>query len=150
MRIATFLALLLAAVTALAQERGVFVEDIDRNVNACTNFFDYANGAWRAANPIPPAMTRWSRRWAAGELSKEQLRAILDELSRRDDWPKGSIDQQITDFYRSCTDEKRINALGIEPLRPMLAEINRVRTRAALQDAIARLHDLRISVPFSV
>src|SRR5687768_10041020 len=107
MRIAVFFALLLAALTAVAQERGVFVEDIDKNANACTNFFDYANGAWRAANPIPPAMTRWSRRWATGELSKEQLRVILDDVSKRDDWPKGSIDQQIRDFYVSCMDEQR-------------------------------------------
>ena len=56
------------AVAATAQQRGVYLEDIDKSVNACTNFFDYANGAWRKANPIPASMTRWSRRWAAALL----------------------------------------------------------------------------------
>jgi putative endopeptidase len=150
MRNTSLAILLLLTLSASAQERGVYVEDIDKSANACTNFFDYANGAWRAANPIPPAMTRWSRRWAAGELSKEQLRAILDETSKRDDWPKGSVDQQIGDFYRSCMDEKRINALGAKPIQPLLEEIDRVTTRAALQQMISRLHELRIFVPFSV
>src|SRR5688572_13080376 len=45
-------------------------------------------------------------------------------------------------------DEKRINALGWQPIAPLLADIERVKTRAALQDMIARLHDLALLVPF--
>jgi putative endopeptidase len=149
MRLTALLSLLLTF-AAVAQERGVFLEDIDRNANACTNFFDYANGAWRAANPVPPSQTRWSRRWASGELSKEQLKTILEEVSQRSDWPKGSVDQLIADYYGSCMDEKRINSLGIEPIRPVLADIDRLRSRAALQPTIAKLHELSLFVPFSV
>src|ERR1700691_2307478 len=88
-----FAATLTAQTTPPAQsqpEHGVFVGDIDRKVDACTNFYDYANGAWRTANPIPASMQRWSRRWAAGEQSKEQLRTLLDDESKRKDWPKGT------------------------------------------------------------
>lgn len=151
MRILIALLLLTTSLTAqTTAQRGVFTEDIDRGANACTNFFDYANGAWRKANPIPAAMTRWSRRWASGELSKEQLRAILEEVSQRKDWPKGTIDQQIADFYGSCMDEKRINERGVRPIQPLLDDIGRVTTRAALQEAIAKLHDLSLFVPFAV
>jgi len=149
MRLRAFLSLVLALPLA-AQERGVFLEDINRNVDACTNFFDYANGAWRAANPIPASMTRWSRRFAAGELSKDQLRVILDEISAKRDWPKGSIDQQIGDFYGSCMDEQRVNVLGIKPIQPLLDRIDGIRTRAQLQDVIAELHALSVFVPFNV
>src|SRR5687767_6358233 len=136
MRILTLLACMLAAATALAQERGVFVEDIDRNANACTNFFNYANGAWRNANPIPAAMTRWSRRWASAELSKDQLHTILEEATKNTGAPKGSVDQQIRDFYVSCMDQERINALGYKPIQPILSEIGRVHARAQLQEMI--------------
>ncbi|HYC60934.1 MAG TPA: M13 family metallopeptidase [Thermoanaerobaculia bacterium] len=149
----TPLASLLLSAALLAQpapQRGVFTEDIDRTVDACTNFFDYANGAWRKANPIPASMQRWSRRWASGELSKEQLRTILDDLSQRKEWPTGSVDQQITDFYGSCMDEQRINELGIKPIQPLLGEIDKIRTRAQLQQMIARLNDLSVSAPFIV
>jgi endothelin-converting enzyme/putative endopeptidase len=150
----TPLATLLLSATLLAQtpaeQRGVFVEDIDRGADACSNFFDYANGAWRKANPTPASMQRWSRRWASGELSKEQLRTILDDLSKRNDWPKGSIDQQITDFYGSCMDESRINELGTKPIEPLLADIDKVRTRAQLQQMITRLGDLQVISPIGV
>ena len=147
---ATILLVFSLTVVAQTPQRGVFVEDIDKSANACTNFYDYANGAWRAANPIPPAMTRWSRRWASGELSKEQLHTILEESAKRSDAPKGSVDQQIRDFYVSCMDEKRINALGYTPIEPLLDDIARVQSRAQLQDMISRLHDLRLFVSFRV
>src|SRR5215212_8877106 len=122
MRKAIFiLSLLFTTLTLTAQtQRGIFAQDIDKSADACTSFFDYANGAWRKANPIPASMSRWSRRWAAGEQNKEQLRAILDELSQRHDYAKGSIDQQITDFYGSCMNEQRINELGAKPVEPLL------------------------------
>jgi endothelin-converting enzyme/putative endopeptidase len=147
----TTLALLLLATTLSAQtEHGVFMQDIDTKADACTNFFDYANGAWRAANPIPASMQRWSRRWAAGEQSKEQLRTLLDDESKRTDWPKGSIDQQISDFYSSCMDQKRIDALGTKPIRPLLNEIDAIRTNADLQKVFAELHDLQIYPSFGL
>src|SRR5512140_1275196 len=77
-------------------QRGIEAGDIDRNARPCTDFHQYANGAWRAANPIPPSMGSWSRRWQAGEQNKDQLKTILDDLSKRKDWPKGSVEQLIT------------------------------------------------------
>ncbi|HVR38351.1 MAG TPA: M13 family metallopeptidase [Thermoanaerobaculia bacterium] len=149
-----YTALILLLATSLAaqtpQEHSVYVGDIDRNANACENFFDYANGAWRAANPIPASMNRWSRRWAAGELSKDQLRAILDDVSKKKDWPKGSVDQQISDFYGSCMDEKAINELGAKPIQPLLADIDKIKDTASLQQMFVRLHDLGTFVPFGV
>jgi putative endopeptidase len=93
-------ALLAAATTASAGAvHGIHPEDINRNGDACTDFFDYANGAWRQQNPIPSYMDRWSRRWQSGEVNKEHVRDILAELSAKTDWPKGSAGQLAGDFY---------------------------------------------------
>jgi endothelin-converting enzyme/putative endopeptidase len=150
MKVTIVLAALLATASLTAQEqRGVYAGDIDKNADACTNFFDYANGAWRAANPIPSSMDRWSRRWAAGEQSKEQLRTLLDDETKRHDWPKGSVDQQISDFYSACMDESRINALGIKPIEPLLHEIAAIKTRVELQQMIAKLQSMEINASFN-
>ena len=61
--------------------KGVEVGDIDRKADPCNDFFAYSNGRWRAENPIPASMPRWSRRWAAGEATKEQLREILEQAA---------------------------------------------------------------------
>ena len=63
-------------------------------------------------------MTRWSRRWAAGEAVKDQLNGILDQVSARTDWPKGSVEQLIGDHYAACMDEKHVEALGVRRSSP--------------------------------
>jgi endothelin-converting enzyme/putative endopeptidase len=150
----TAVATLLFAAALSAQtppaEHGVFLEDIDRKVDACTNFFEYANGAWRAANPIPPSMQRWSRRWASGEQNKDQLRTLLEDVSQRHDWPKGSVDQQISDFYSACMDESRVNALGSKPIQPLLRRIAAMKSSADLTDVLSTLHALQMNAAFGL
>ena len=134
------LCVFLACIAALGQtaQKGVEAADIDRKADPCNDFFQYANGAWRASNPIPASMQRWSRRWASGELAKDQLKEILDDASKKTDWPKGSIEQQIGDYYGACMNEKRLNELGIKPIQPMLAEIDAIKTSADVQKMIGR------------
>src|SRR5262245_6118955 len=138
------------AEAADAPLHGVYTEDIDRSADPCTDFFAFANGAWRAENPIPSSMVRWSRRWAAGEAAKDQLKVILDELSAKTSWPAGSVEQLIGDHYAACMDEARIDALGLKPVAPLLAEIDAIRDAAGVQKMISRFHDLGIGVPFSL
>jgi endothelin-converting enzyme/putative endopeptidase len=95
-------------------------------------------------------MVRWSRRWAAGEAVKDQLNAILDEVSARTDWPKGSVEQLIGDHYGACMDEAGVEKLGLEPVKPLLAEIEALSGIAGVERMIARFHELGIGVPFSL
>ena len=133
----------LSATLAQAQSgtlRGIEVADINRSVDACSDFFEFGNGKWRAENPIPAAMPRWSRRWAAGEAAKDRLHEILDQVSAIPAQPKGSVEQLIGDFYGACTDQATINSLGAKPILPLLAEIDQIRDVAAVQRMIARFH----------
>jgi putative endopeptidase len=135
--------------TAVAQH-GVYAADLDRSAEPCTDFFQFANGAWRKQNPIPASMPRWSRRWEAGEKAKDRLKEILDEVSAKRDWPAASVEQLIGDFYGACMDQARIDRRGAEPLKPLLAEIAQMREPPDLGRVIAALHAVGITVPFSV
>src|ERR1700682_1588199 len=146
---------LLAACSAVvlgqtSAQHGIQPGDIDRTADPCTDFFQYANGAWRAQNPIPASMSRWSRRWQAGELSTAQLQTILEEVSKRHDWQTGSVEQQIGDFYGACKDESRANKLGLTPIQPLLADIDKMKNTADVQRMVRRLHELFIFVPFAL
>ncbi len=143
-------ATIVAAPTTLAGSAGVETTDLLRSVDPCTDFYEYANGSWRRDNPIPASMDRWSRRWQAGETSKERLRDILDSVSTRRDWPKGATEQQIGDFYASCMDGAGRESAGLFPLRPLIAEIHAARTAADVQRLIRSLHAMSIAVPFGV
>lgn len=149
--LSSFAIVVLLSSSVFAQgSKGVQVGDIDTSVAPCTDFFEYANGAWRKANPIPPSMVRWSRRWAAGELSKDRLHEILEQAAAKRDLPAGSPERLIGDFYAAGMDEARINALGAEPIRPWFADIDKLKSPADVQAMIRRFHDIGIGVPFTL
>src|SRR5438067_13584281 len=79
---------------------GVYVGDINKSVNPCVNFFDYANGAWRKQNPIPASMVRLSRGRESGETNKDVLHGIVDETAAQSGSAKGGCtDQRVGDYY---------------------------------------------------
>jgi putative endopeptidase len=130
------------------QQHGVNVADIDRTADPCNDFYAYANGAWRAANPIPAGKPRWSRRVIARETNRAKLQSLLEEISARTDWPAGSAEQLIGDYYASCMNEASADAAGLAPIAPVIASIASVRTRADVQRELRHLHALAIPVGF--
>jgi putative endopeptidase len=128
---------------------GIEVSDLDRKADPCNDFYAFANGTWRANNPIPASMSRWSRRWRAGETSKEKLRDVLEIAAADKSAPKGSTEQIIGDFYGACMDEARANARGIEPLKPWFARIDGAADTTALQHVMAEMHDILVTDPFA-
>jgi putative endopeptidase len=146
------LMLLVACCAAAADDnskQGVQAGDIDRKVDPCNDFFAFANGRWRAENPIPASMPRWSRRWAAGEATKEELREILEQAAAAKA-QRGSIEQLTGDFYAGCMNDAQADSLGAKPVAPLLAQIDAIRTTADLQKAIGELHAVGIAAPFVV
>jgi putative endopeptidase len=130
--------------------QGVRTEDLNKQVQACTDFYEYANGAWRAENPIPASLPRWSRRVAAHEANWHRQESVLDEVSRKHDWPKGSVEQVLGDHFGSCMNEAAVDAAGQKPLAALLFEIDAVRDAEGVQRIIRRLHELAVAVPFGV
>ena len=143
----TYCSLLFSQTSSL---HGIDLGDLDRKAEPCTDFYEFANGTWRANNPIPASMTRWSKRWAAGESSKDKLREILEAASADKNARQGSTEQIIGDYYGACMDETRVNAGGMNPIKPWFAKIDAARDIAALQQGMAEMHDILVQVPFAL
>jgi putative endopeptidase len=149
---AALTAVIAVALGASAQQprlKGIEVADMDRSVKPCDDFYAYANGTWRAKNPIPSYMDRWSRRWQAGEVNKDQLRNILDEISSGPAQPKGSPAQLTGDFYAACTNTKAIDAAGVTPLKAALDAIDAIHDLPSLQKELEKLNANAIMAPFA-
>src|SRR5580700_1352512 len=128
---------------------GIDLTDLDRKADPCNDFYEFANGTWRAKNPIPASMDRWSRRWAAGESAKDNLKEILEAAAADKNARKGSPEQIIGDYYGACMDESHVNARGMEPLKPWFTSIDAAKDMSELQHAIEEMHDIGISDPFA-
>ena len=130
--------------------KGVEVRDLDRAADPCTDFDAFSNGSWRAQNPIPTGRQLWSRRTAGREANRRQLRDLLENLAADADRPRGTIEQQLGDHFASCMNEPKVEALGVTPLAPLLADIASVEDTRGVERMIRRLHDLAVPAPFAV
>jgi putative endopeptidase len=119
---------------------------LDRSVDPCVNFYQYACGGWMAANPIPSDQSRWGRFSALQERNRTILQGILETASS-DKASRTVVEREIGDDYAACMDQKAIDARGIAPLKEDLDRINAIRNRAGITDAVAHLYQIGSS-PF--
>ena len=142
--------LFFVSTAALGAPHGIIPADINPKGEACRDFYDYANGAWRAQNAIPDYMDRWSRRWQSGEVNKEHVRDILNEVSSKPGLAKGSAAQLTGDYYAACMNESAVDAAGLKPIAPMLARIHAIKDRAGIARELIALSALGIAAPVPV
>ena len=122
--------------------------NLDKNTAACTDFYQYANGGWLAANPIPAAYSSWGVANILDEKNREVVHDILEAAAKNTNAKKGSSEQKVGDYYATCMDEAKVEADGIKPLAPEFDRIANIKDVAGLQDAIAHFHSMGLHVLF--
>ncbi len=148
--IAGMLLVAIAVATVLGQTgHGYDLSSLDKNTAACTDFYQYANGGWLAANPIPAAYSSWGVANILDERNRDVVHEILEAAAKNTNAPKGSSEQKVGDYYATCMDEAKIEAEGIKPLAPAFDRIAKVKDVATLQDAIAHFHSMGLHVVFN-
>ncbi|HMT08142.1 MAG TPA: M13 family metallopeptidase [Pyrinomonadaceae bacterium] len=133
--------------TAVAQSSGFDVSRMDTSVEACTDFFQYSNGTWLKNTQIPPTESRWGTFDILRDSNSALLREIL-ETAAKTKAAKGSNAQMIGDYYAACMDEAAIEKVGLKPLKPYLAKIDKVKTSADVVKLIAEMHNSGIPALF--
>lgn len=124
---------------AQPNQRGLDARNFDKTANACTDFFQYANGGWLSSNPIPPEYSQWSLDNEIQERNETVLRDVLQAAAAKPG-AAGSTTQKIGDFYASAMDEAAIEKAGIEPLRADLARIAALKDNAAIVPLLRDWH----------
>ncbi|HEY0762852.1 MAG TPA: M13 family metallopeptidase [Pyrinomonadaceae bacterium] len=120
----------------------------DQSAAACTDFYQYVNGGWIKANPIPPAFPSWSLGNILNERNRELLHDILEAAAKNTAAKKGSNEQKIGDYYASCMDESKIEADGIKALAPEFDRIAKIKDQKSLQAVVTHLHFIGINAMF--
>jgi putative endopeptidase len=123
-----------------SMEKGIDLNNMDTSVKAGNDFFQFANGGWLAANPIPPEYSRYGAFDILGKKNQKEIKEIIKELATKEDLEKGSSEQQIRDFYNSGMDTVIIEKLGYNPLKSRLDDISKMATTQDVIDLQAQLN----------
>lgn len=128
--------MLIAAATtsanAQALKTGIYPENLDRNVRAADDFYEFACGGWIKNNPLPAAFSRFGSFDKLAEDNNERINTILTELLQKQS-EKGSVEQKLGDYYRLAMDSTRRNSDGVKPVKPLLNEIAQAKTVSDLR-----------------
>src|SRR5664280_1490295 len=83
---------------------------IDKTIEPCVDFYQYACGNWMKHNPVPPDKSRWGR---FDELAEHNLYILRDILNHAQAPGKHTApEKMVGEFYGACMDESTIEKKG--------------------------------------
>ncbi|KAF9458665.1 hypothetical protein BDZ94DRAFT_80625 [Collybia nuda] len=100
---------------------------LDTSQDPCENFYDFANGGWLRANPLPADKGSFGNFEALAQQNKQVLQRILESK----EFPSSSnydeiILRKLRDFYSSCLNENRLDEIGALPLREFIQTLKKI------------------------
>lgn len=121
---------------------GIITEELDSSIRPQDDLYRHVNGKWIARTEIPSDKARYGSFYLLAEEAEKAVRDIIVESQSAE---PGTQARKIGDLYASFMDEGRINALGAEPLVPLLAEAAAPTTVTEFLSALGSLERRGIS-----
>ncbi len=134
--------------TGAALVKDVVASNVDSSVSPADNFFDFANGGWIKANPIPASESNWG----IGKVLQEDIYAKMRkvaETAAATPAQLGTNEQKIGDFWATGMDTATIDKQGIAPLKPELDEIAAIKDLAGVLNMVGKLQTYQVSTLFA-
>lgn len=103
---------------------------LDRTVDPCIDFYQFACGGWIADAQIPDDRGRWDRFADVDRQHRAQIKAMLEEAAKGID----PATKKLGDFYASCMDEAQ------RPVAKALLAKVQIKSANAWLPAITELH----------
>jgi putative endopeptidase len=138
-----------AATESAPLESGIEPAAMDRNVRPQDDLFRFVNGTWLANTPFPAEYPSAGIGIMLLEKAQENVHAILKEAAAKGEAATPAI-RRLGDMYTSFMNEKRVEERGLEPLKPLFAEIAAIDGPTTLAGFFGRAQGLGISVPIGV
>ena len=126
---------------------GIILENMDTSVSPKEDFYNYVNGNWVKNNTIPDDQTRWGGFGVLRKKTDADMLAILEKAKKSNKYASDTDQAKAMMIFKSELDTDSRNKAGIEPLKPVLAKIESIKS---LEDLLAVMtkNSASVSQPF--
>lgn len=115
---------------------GITVDELDPAIRPQDDLFRHVNGKWIERTEIPSDKSRYGSFYV---LAEEAEKAVRDIIVEAQDAQPDSEERKFGDLFASFMDEERVEQLGSEPLRAMLADVDTIDSVAGALQSLGRL-----------
>src|SRR3569623_144849 len=128
-----------AVATSQAKEKpqygtyGFDTAGMDTKVKPGDSFYRYANGTWLDKTQIPADKSNYGMFSVLSDQSDERTKEIILNAKGA----AGSEERKIADYYAAFMDEAAIEKAGMDPLKPELDAIAKLKTTKDVTVAVA-------------
>ncbi|XP_047023200.1 neprilysin-4-like isoform X2 [Helicoverpa zea] len=96
------------------------LQALNKDVEPCNDFYEFACGGWIKRNPVPDWATSWDQLAKLREQLVNDLRELL-EAKDEEGLPESVI--KAKSLYRTCVNTDKLEADGIKPIQKILVKL---------------------------
>ena len=117
---------------------GLDLANLDTTVSAGADFYQFANGGWRKANPLTAEYSRFGTMDKLANQNSEKMKQLVEEIAVGQH-ENGSNGQKVADLFNMIMDSVKLNNDGIQPIQGEMQQIAALQSKDEVPSLLAKL-----------
>ena len=121
--------------------KAIDTANLDLSTSPAQDFYQFANGGWLLANPLPKDRSRFGSFDELADRGDKQVKEIFEDLGKQN-FESGTNGRKIADFYASGMNTEQVEKDGLKGIEVYLNQIDQLKSSIDIQTFITRMfHD---------